>query len=119
MNSITGLRLAGLVSAFLFSNGPAFCQDEDGLIARKEWQAQVDRSRQRVDQIRREGTFIYQEQETSQEEIREQINRALDDDGLRPGDVVSTNDGFLRFEGTSPDNKRIFSPLKPQAPYRR
>lgn len=90
---------------------PGFAQEDGDNLTREEWQAQVDRARQRVEQIRRDGKFVDQEDQSPQEIDREIAKRALDDEDLRPGDVVSTASGFVRFEGLSPDNKRIFVPV--------
>ena len=91
----------------------AFAQQDEDQSAREEWQAQVDRARQRVEQIRREGKFVVQENQPGQESAKELARRALDDEDLRKGDVVSTESGFLRFEGILPDNRRVFSPVDP------
>jgi hypothetical protein len=90
---------------------PASAQEDGDNLTREQWQAQVDRARQRVEQIRREGKFVDQDEPSPQEIDREIAKRALDDDDLRPGDVVSTASGFVRFEGLTPDNKRIFVPV--------
>lgn len=97
---------------------PAFAQEESGTQSREEWQAQVERSRQRVEQIRREGKFVDEgpsSEAVAREIDREIARRALDDEDLRPGDLVSTDRGLLRFEGVTPDNKRIFTavPTRP------
>jgi septal ring factor EnvC (AmiA/AmiB activator) len=91
----------------------AFTQEDADRQTREEWQAQVERARQRVEQIRREGAFVDQESESVQEAARATARRALEDEELRAGDVVSTENGFLRFDGLSADDKRIFSPVEP------
>jgi hypothetical protein len=99
------------VCAQLWLSVPGFAQEDADNLTREQWQAQVDRARQRVEQIRREGKFVDQEEPSPQEIDREIAKRALDDEDLRPGDVVSTASGFVRFEGLSPDNKRVFIPV--------
>jgi phytoene/squalene synthetase len=96
------------VCASLWLAAPAFAQEDVDKTARDEWQAQVDRARQRVEQIRREGRFVDDEKQSPQQAAREMLTRSLDDEDLRPGDIISTERGFLRFEGVSSDNKRIF-----------
>ena len=96
------------VCAPLWLAAPTFAQEHVDKTTRDEWQAQVDRARQRVEQIRREGRFVDEEKQSPQEAAREMLTRSLDDEDLRPGDIISTEDGFLRFEGVSSDNKRIF-----------
>jgi hypothetical protein len=102
------MLLAVSVCAPLWLGVATFAQEDVDKIARDEWQAQVNRARQRVEQIRREGRFVEQEQQSPQEASRELLTRVLEDEDLRPGDIVSTESGFLRFEGISSDNKRIF-----------
>jgi phytoene/squalene synthetase len=102
------MLLAVAVCALLWPNAQAFAQEDVDKNAKEEWQAQVDRARQRVEQIRREGKFVEQEEQSQQEAARQMLARGLDDEDLRPGDIVSTENGFLRFEGISADNKRIF-----------
>ena len=102
------------VCAPLWLLSPAFAQEDADRQTREEWQAQVERARQRVEQIRREGTFVDQETQSAQEAAKATARRALNDEELRPGDVVSTENGFLRFDGLAADDKRIFSPVAPQ-----
>jgi hypothetical protein len=106
------------VCAHIWLLNPAFAQEEASTQTREEWQAQVERSRQRVEQIRREGKFVDKgpSPEAVTREIDSEISRrALDDEDLRPGDLVSTNRGLLRFEGVTRDNSRIFTAV-PQQP---
>ena len=63
---------------------PASAQEDGDNLTREQWQAQVDRARQRVEQIRREGKFVDQDEPSPQEIDREIAKRALDDDDLRP-----------------------------------
>jgi hypothetical protein len=93
---------------------PVLADEDEATQTREEWQAQVERARQRVEQIRREGTFVDQEAESEQENAKETSRRALDDEALRAGDIVSTENGFVRFDGLAPDDKRVFSPVAPR-----
>ena len=88
------------VCAPLWLAAPTFAQEDVDKTARNEWQAQVDRARQRVDQIRREGSFVDEETQSPQQAAREMLTRSLDDEDLRPGDIISTEHGFLRFEAS-------------------
>jgi hypothetical protein len=47
---------------------------------------------------------VEQKEQFQQEAARQMLARGLDDEDLRPGDIVSTENG----EGISADNKRIF-----------
>jgi hypothetical protein len=109
--NLTKMTSMACLIACLCPIGPAFSQDESDLGTREEWQARVDRARDRVEQIRKGGSFVYEDREVLREAIKERTNRALDDEDLRPGDFISTGGGFLRFEGISPDGKRVFSPV--------
>jgi hypothetical protein len=107
-------RLLCVTGILLSATGPGFSQTDGARTEREEWLAEVDRARQRVDKIRKEGSFVDDERETVAEAIKERTRRALADEDLRPGDLVSTEGGFVRFEGISPDSKRIFTPVDPQ-----
>jgi phytoene/squalene synthetase len=111
------MLLAVAVFALLWPNAQAFAQEDVDKNAKEEWQAQVDRARQRVEQIRREGKFVEKKEQSQQESARQMLARGLDDEDLRPGDIVSTENGFLRFEGISADNKRIFVRTVPGLKY--
>ena len=120
---IMTVRRHVLILAFvcmpLWLPSPGFSQEEAERQTREDWQAQVERARQKVEQIRREGTFVDQESEPPEETDKEIARRALRDDDLRAGDVVSTENGFVRFEGTTADEKRIFTPIAPPPNYRK
>jgi hypothetical protein len=60
-----------LVGAKSWMLSPAFAQQDEDQSAREEWQARVDRARQRVEQIRRGGKFVDQESQPRQESAKE------------------------------------------------
>ena len=66
-------------------------------MSREEWQAHVEASRQRTKPVKRQHqSFV--PKEPSQNEIAEAASRrALQDDSLKPGDIVSTTDGLFQF----------------------
>jgi hypothetical protein len=70
-------------------------------MSREEWLAHVEASRQRIELMRRQHqSFV--PQQPSQNEIAEAASkRALQDDSLKPGDIVSTTDGLFRFRGAA------------------
>lgn len=80
-------------------------QDPSEKISREQWQAQIRASRERSEIARRERRFFVPPPPTAEELAEEASRRALEDDSLRPGDVVSTNRGLFRFQGT-PDGER-------------
>ena len=82
----------------------ASCSAQDSAssqMSREEWRTQVAASRQRVELMRlQHKSFI--PQEPSQDEIAEAATkRVLQDDTLKPGDIVSTTHGLFQFRGTA------------------
>ena len=73
-------------------------------MSREEWQAHVKASRERLRLMRREGKSLIAPPPT-QDEIADAASRRVVEDDLRPGDIVSTKAGLLRFRG-SPDRER-------------
>lgn len=73
-------------------------------MSREEWQAHVKASRERLDQMRREGKGLVAPP-PGQDEIAEAASREVLNDTLVPGDIVSTTRGLFRFRG-SPDRER-------------
>jgi hypothetical protein len=88
-------RLLWVIGFLLCATGSGFSQDDGARTERKDWQARVDRARQRVEKLRKEGSFVPDEQESFSEAIKERTIRALDDEDLRPGDLVSTKAVFF------------------------
>lgn len=66
-------------------------------ISRQQWQAQIKAARECSEQIRRERRFFVAPPPTPEQQAEEASRRVLEDDSLRPGDVVSTNHGLYRF----------------------
>ena len=99
---------AGLGLLTLFSTS-ALAQErpEEDLsqMSREQWRAQVQNSRERAEIARRERKSFIPLPPTTDELAEEASRRVLEDDSLRPGDVVSTNRGLFRFEGP-PDRER-------------
>jgi hypothetical protein len=84
---------------------PSFAQDESepdqALISREQWRANVEEARRRVDQIRREGSRFAPPPQSAADASSELFQKLLEDDSLRPGDIVSTDRGMLIFKGRS------------------
>jgi len=74
-------------------------------MSREQWQARIKAARERSDTVRRERRFFVPPQPTAEELAEELSRRVLEDDSLRPGDVVSTNRGLFRYQG-APDRER-------------
>ncbi len=74
-------------------------------ISREQWQPQIKAARERSEAIRRERRHVIPQAPTAEELAEEVSRRVLEDDSLRPGDVVSTNRGLFRFQG-APDRER-------------
>ncbi len=105
-----------LISAFGFAlMGSSVCAaqvlltDDPPEVSRQEWQAHVRASRERADIMRRERKGFVSHGPTPQEIAKEASRRALEDDSLLPGDIVSTSSGMYQFRGVpgrerSPDD---------------
>ena len=78
----------------------AFEQDPSQ-ISREQWQTQVKAAREQSETIRRERRHLIQQAPTAEELAEDVSRRVLEDDSLRPGDVVSTNRGLFRFQGAA------------------
>jgi len=74
-------------------------------MSREEWQAHVKASRERLGLMRRERKGLVAPPPTQDEIAEAASKRALEDDLLLPGDIVSTKAGLFRFRG-SPDRER-------------
>ena len=99
---------AALIVVLAFGGlSPRHCVAQDELesdqmlISREQWRAHVEEARRRVDRMRREGRSFATPTESAADTRDEVFQRLLDDDGLRPGDIVSTNRGMLIFKGRS------------------
>lgn len=83
---------------------PCVAQDQsepDQIISREQWRANVEDARRRIDQMRREGRSFAPPAQTAADASREMFQKFLEDDSLRPGDIVSTDRGLLIFKGRS------------------
>jgi hypothetical protein len=92
---------AGLGIVALLSTG---CHAEEPFndlsqMSREQWRARVQSSREQAATARRERRSFISQPPTPEEVAEEASRRVLEDDSLRPGDVVSTNRGFFRFQG--------------------
>jgi hypothetical protein len=80
-------------------------QNDAWQMNREEWQNQVKSSRQRAEEMRRQRRTFVPQVPTAEELAEEASARAFKDNSLRPGDVISTNRGFFRYQGF-PDGER-------------
>ena len=107
-----------VASAGLTSGARAQVVGETGeRLTRQQWLGEIQASRHRIDRMRREGRSLEPSPPTDEEVAREASQRALEDDSLRYGDIVSTDRGLMVFKGRSlgtpsPDD---FVPLTPGA----
>src|SRR3954468_24841157 len=102
----TRIAICGL-AAFLPISG--FAQEgsdpDPSQISREQWQNQVRTARERSETIRRQRRHSIPQLPTPEELAEEASRRALEDNSLRPGDVISTNRGLFRFQGL-PERER-------------
>jgi len=96
---------ASLGMVALISVGCHAQEDDLSQMSREQWRARVQSSRERAETARRERRSFMPRPPTPEELAEEASRRVLEDDSLRPGDVVSTNRGFFRFQGP-PDGER-------------
>jgi hypothetical protein len=75
-------------------------------MSREQWRARVQNSRERAEIARRERKTFISLPPTAEELAEEASKRVLEDDGLRPGDVVSTSRGLFRFQGPLDKERR-------------
>jgi hypothetical protein len=74
-------------------------------MSREEWQSHVNTLRERLDTMRREHKSFILRAPTPEELAEEASRRILSDESLLPGDIVATNRGLYRFQG-SPDMEK-------------
>lgn len=74
----------------------AFEQDPSQ-ISREQWQTQAKAAREHSETIRRERRHLIPQAPTAEELAEDVSRRVLEDDSLRPGDVVSTNRASFDF----------------------
>jgi hypothetical protein len=70
--------------------------DDPPRLSREEWLATVEAARRRIDQMRREHRSFLP---TAEDEAEEASRRAIEDESLQAGDIVSTSKGLFRFKG--------------------
>jgi hypothetical protein len=76
-------------------------------LTREEWKARIEAARRRAEDSRRDHVIAAPAPPTETAKEEELSRRAIEDDSLQPGDIVSTNRGFFRFKGR---------PLEPRQP---
>jgi len=89
----------GIVALFSTSSHAQELFNDLSQMSREQWRTRVQSSRERAETIRRERRTFTPQPPTPEEVAEEASRRVLEDDSLRPGDVVSTNRGFFRFQG--------------------
>jgi hypothetical protein len=90
-------------------------EPEEVAVPRSEWLANVEASRRRIEQMRREGRSFVPPPPTQEEIAKETFQRAVEDESLRSGDIVATDRGLLVFKGRSSGQRTLndFVPLNP------
>jgi len=101
-------KLTFLVIVHLAVLGPVACPAQDLLddtpveMSREQWRDTLRTSRERANLMRRERKRLPAYQPPTADQLAEEASRRiLEDDSLLPGDIVSTNRGLLRFQGSS------------------
>ena len=99
----SAISIAAIGLAALYAMSCAAQERPDGdpsEMSREEWQNHVKAARERANMMRREGRSFVAQPPTPDEIAEEASKRVLEDDSLRPGDVISTNRGLFRFQGS-------------------
>jgi hypothetical protein len=105
--SVVLLAICGLAALFsMRCIAQERSEQDSSQMSREQWQAQIKTARERSEIVRRERRFFVQQPPTSEELADEASRRALEDNSLRPGDIVSTNRGLFRFQGPSDRERR-------------
>ena len=100
MQSLTAFASLGLLALFSTSCLAQERPPEDpSQMSREQWRAHVQISRERAEIARRARRAFIPQLPTTEELAEEASKRVLEDDSLRPGDVVSTNRGLFEFQG--------------------
>jgi hypothetical protein len=96
-------------------------EPDQTLISREQWLANVEEARRRIDDMRRQGRSFAPPPQSSEELAGEAFQRVLEDESLRPGDIVATDRGLLVFKGRSSDEPGLndFAPIDLGAARRR
>jgi hypothetical protein len=68
-------------------------------MSREDWLASVEASRRRIDQMRQQHKSFLPAERSAAEEAADLARRAMEDDSLQAGDIVTTPQGFFRFHG--------------------
>jgi hypothetical protein len=102
---LTSVAAFGLLAFFSMGCPAQELPDNNSQMTREQWRAHVKGSRERVEIMRRERRILIPILPTTEELAEAASKRVLEDDALRPGDVVSTNRGLFRFQG-QPDRER-------------
>ena len=102
------LTLAFVMLMLLSVSSPAqeYPDGDVPQMSREQWRAHIKNSRDRSEMIRRERRYLIPPPPTPEELAAEASRRALEDDSLRPGDVVSTNKGLFRYQGSLDRERR-------------
>ena len=75
-------------------------------MSREQWRAHIKNSRERSEMVRRERRYLVPPPPTPEELAEAASKRILEDDSLKPGDVVSTNKGLFRYRGSLDGERR-------------
>lgn len=99
------ILLAALVLCPLACAAQERAADAPVELSREDWHARIKIARERAEVMRRERRSFTSLPPTRDEIAAEATKQVLEDESLVRGDIVSTNRGLFRFEG-SPDKDR-------------
>jgi hypothetical protein len=82
-------------------------------VSREQWLADIEATRRRIEDRRREGRSFASPVPSDEGVARETFQRILEDDSLRAGDIVAASRGLLIFKGQSSNERSLndFAPV--------
>jgi hypothetical protein len=86
---------------------------DDTQLTREQWQQRVEAARERLRQQRTNGLGLRPATTTERARDQDNTERAMSDDSLQPGDMVSTPKGLMTFKGAKTQSGEPGQPADP------
>jgi hypothetical protein len=77
---------------------------DDTQLTREQWQQRIEAARERLRQRRVNGLGLRPAATTERARDQDNTERAMSDDSLQPGDMISTPKGLMTFKGVKPQS---------------
>ena len=86
---------------------------DDTQLTREQWQQRIEAARERLRQQRTNGPGLRPAATTERARDQDNTERAMSDDSLQPGDMVSTPKGLMTFKGAKTQSGEPGQPADP------